>query len=284
MIVHLNGEYLEKIYASVSVDDRGFYFADGVYEVIRFYKGQSFDMESHLVRLKNSLNEIRLNYENIGQIPEICHELICMNHLKSKHASIYIQITRGIAPRVHHIPKEKLKPTFFASAHEFNPLRNELENGVSIISGEDIRWTRCDIKSIGLLPNTLSIQSAYEKNAHEFLFVRNGMITEASHSNFFAKIEGKFYTAPLSNYILAGVTRKNVLNVCKKIGIEVFEKYISVDDIAKIEEAFLSSTREEVMPVIKIDDFEIGNGKPGEQTLRIQKEFFAITYDRYGGM
>jgi D-alanine transaminase len=274
-ITYFNGSFLPKDEVRISPDDRGFLFADGVYEVIRWYEGFFYDMESHLSRLKRSLGELKINWPGADSFPDLAKDLIKLNNLNNQAAMVYLQVTRGAARRTHFFPSPEVPATVYANAWGFSPDIKAMQTGIKVLLKEDIRWSRCDIKSVSLLPNTLSFQEAKEKGFKECIFHRNGLITEGSHSNIFFVADGTLYTHPESNYILSGITRKNILRVAREAGINTKEEAIRVQDIKNIQEAFISNTSSEVMPVIEIGGFQPGNGVPGPVTLKIRSVFDA---------
>lgn len=206
---YLNGDYMPHGDAKVPVDDRGFLFADGVYEVIKSYGGYIFTEKEHCDRLRRGLSELRFSGCD-GVVEEVMaagKELLKRNKLETSDATIYIQITRGCAPRAHAFPNPPVKPTVYVIAKPFKmPPAEQLDNGVGAVTHPDQRWARCDIKSISLLPNVLANQKAKEAGCYECLLIRDGNIVEASHSNVFAVLDGALYTHPLDN-ILPGITR-----------------------------------------------------------------------------
>jgi len=277
-IVYLNDRFISKDKAFISTDDRGFYFADGVYEVIKYYKGIPFCFEDHLIRLRNSLSSVRIEFEGISMLRSLCDQLIEDNLLKSEYAGIYIQITRGAAPRIHRFPGKEVQPTLFIRAFTMPPFLSDLEHGIRVITREDIRWLRCDIKSIALLPNTMLYQQAVELDAGECFLVRDGNYTEATHSNIAAVIGGIVYTHPDSNLILPGITKKVLIRLCHDLGIRLVERPVARSETNRFEECFITGTGSEIMPVVEIDGNPVGKGKPGPITRRLQKEFFKLTY------
>jgi D-alanine transaminase len=282
-IVYLNGQFINKDEAFISPDDRGYYFADGVYEVIKFYKGHPFCMEDHLERLQNSLAAVRIDFGPTQDIPSICNRLIDGNQLQTEHAGIYIQITRGVAPRIHRFPGRDVRPSLYIRAFSMPAGLNEMLNGIRVITREDIRWLRCNIKSIALLPNTLLFQEAAEQGAGECFLVRNGNLTEATHSNVMVVIQGIVYTHPDSNLILPGITKKAVIRICHELDIKIIERPIMDSEISSFEECFITGTGSEITPVIQIDEEKVGNGLPGPVTRQLQEAFFRITYKKLGG-
>jgi D-alanine transaminase len=281
--VYLNGQFISKDRACISPDDRGFYFGDGVYEVIKYYKGHPFCFEEHMNRLQNSLAGIRIDYRKTGEFPGICKALINANQLNDEYAGVYIQITRGVSTRIHRLPGKDVRPTVYARAFTLLPYREEMNKGVRILSRQDIRWLRCDIKSVTLLPNTLLFEDAAQQGAFECMLIRDGMVTEATHSNLLAVRAGKIHTHPDSNLILPGITKAVVIRFCKTFNIQVIEEPIPTTDIGLYDEWILTGTGSEIVPVIQVDDRIIGDGTPGPVTRLLQKEFFKITYEKLAG-
>lgn len=276
MITYFNNRFLPKEEIRISPDDRGFLFGDGVYEVIRTYHGKLFKIDEHLRRLERSLREVRIAGVDIETFKEIAEDLLKRNDLIANDATVYIQVTRGVAPRKHSFPDNHTSPTVYLSASPFSSSRQKSETGVKVILVPDIRWARCDIKSVALLPNVLANQQAEEQGAHEAVFVRDGAVTEGSHSNFCAVFDGELVTYPKCNYILGGITREVVLNLCRELGITVREFPVLEKDLSHADELFLSGTTTEVLPIVQVDDWPVGDGKPGPITRRLQKAFREI--------
>jgi D-alanine transaminase len=274
MIVYLNGEYVDHANAKVSVDDRGFLFADGVYEVARVYDGRAFQMQPHMERMAHGLRELRIRDDVAKDIPGIAERLLDENKLRSGDATIYIQVTRGAAPRAHAFPPPETPPTVYVIA---KPFRNHPEkywtDGVAAVTVPDTRWSRCDIKSIALLPNVLANQQAKDQGAFEAIFVRDDVLIEGSHSNLWAVIDGVARTYESCGYILGGITRRLLLDRAAGEGISVREAPIPMKDLPRIQELFLSGTTTEVMPIVKLDDHVIGDGKPGPVTQKLQAAY-----------
>ncbi len=271
--VYLNGEYLPRNKAFISADDRGFQFADGVYEVIKCYGGIPFRMEDHLQRLKNSLREIRIRYQDVDHFPAVLNRLLDVNGLAGKEAAVYVQITRGSHFRVHHFPVIA-SPTVYAFAFPFPSLTRWQEEGIRVVTADDIRWLRCDIKSVSLLPNTMLYQQAVEQGAGECLLVREGMITEATHSSVMGIKGGTLVTHPLSPLILPGITRKVILEICRENAIPVREEPVPLDQLPTLDEFMLTGTGSEVIPIVQVDDLIISQGVPGAVTRFLQQKFF----------
>lgn len=275
-IVYLNGAFLPKAKAALSPDDRGFIFADGVYEVIKYYNGKPFRYADHLKRLERSLQEVLIGFEDLESLKAIFFRLLEENNLKSVHAGIYIQITRGVNKRVHHFPDE-IQPTVYAFAFPLPSFSENLEKGIKVITREDIRWLRCDIKSVSLLPNTMLYNQAVEAGAGECILIRNEKVTEATHSSVLAVKNGTVITHPLSNLILPGITRKVILEICVENNIPVEERAFSETELYEMDELIIAGTGSEITPVIQINETPVGNKKPGEITRFLQQKFFNMT-------
>jgi len=274
MIVYFNGRFMPKEEVKISPDDRGFLFADGTYEVIRSYNGKLFRMEEHLIRISRSLEQIRISGVNVGSLESIADRLIKENRLEDKDASVYIQVTRGVEGiRSHAFSAENMSPTVYAYAHGFQIPAEKWAKGVKAVIMPDIRWSRCDIKGLGLQANVLANQQAKESGAEEAIFVRNGVVTEGSHTNFCAVLNGELLTHPDGNYILPGITRTVVLSLCKKLNIPHREYPIFESQLNDAEECMILGTTTEIMPVVQINDRKVGTGKPGPVALKLQKAF-----------
>jgi D-alanine transaminase len=273
--VYLNGEFLPKEKATLSPDDRGFIFADGVYEVIKYYNGKPFRYADHLERLKRSLNEIQIGFDDLAGLELVFSKLLKENNMVETHAGVYLQITRGANKRVHHFPAG-IQPTVYAFAFPFPSLTDNLKNGIKVITREDIRWLRCDIKSVALLANTMLYNQAVEAGAGECILIRNGKVTEATHSSVLAVKNGTVITHPLSNLILPGVTRNVILEICAENNIPVEERAFSEMELVEMDELMIAGTGSEITPVVQINDKPVGNKKPGEMTRFLQRKFFEM--------
>lgn len=274
MIVYLNGAYVDHTGAKISVDDRGFVFADGVYEVIRVYDGQLFMAEPHMERLRAGLRALLIESSAGDGLLEVAERLLDENALRDGDATVYLQVTRGTAPRRHAFPAAGVAPTVYVAAKPFTQHPSEFfERGVAAITVPDTRWSRCDIKSISLLPNVLANQQAKENGAFEALFVRDGALIEGSHSNLFGVIDGELRTYPECNYILGGITRRLVLELAAENQVPVRETPLYAHEIPEIEELFLSGTTTEVMPITTLDGRPVGDARPGPLTRRLFAAF-----------
>lgn len=274
-IVYFNGKFKPKEEIKVSPDDRGFLLADGIYEVVRWYEGFFYDMSSHHIRLKRSMRELRINWAESDLFPSIAHDLIKHNNLLNQSSLVYFQVTRGVAKRTHHFPSPEVSPTVYACAWGFIPDNASTEPGIKVMLKEDIRWARCDIKSVALLANTICFQEAYENGLKECIFVRNGFITEGTRSNIFFVMDGTLYTHPESNWVLSGVTRKNVLRITQESGINVREEALEEKRLRFAQEAFITNSSAEITPVIDVGGNIIGEGVPGRVTRLLIDKFNA---------
>lgn len=269
-IVYLNGQFLPKEEAVISPDDRAFLFGDSIYEVTRWYGGFFFDLPGHAARFRRSLRETRIEWSDEALFEEINEELINRNGFGATCAFVYFQVSRGAAPRNHAFPSPPVDPTVYAFArrHSINTLA--CERGVTIMLTPDPRWSRCDIKSTALLANVMPYQEAHDKGFAEVCFVRNGVVTEGAHSNLFFVKDEKLLTHPATNDILAGITRNNIILVARENGIEVVEEAVAAELIPTMDECFNCNTTGEIVPVLKITDQVIGEGRPGALTRRLQ--------------
>ena len=267
-LVYLNGAFLPPEQAQVSAFDRGFVFADGVYEVIPAYGGRLFRFPQHLARLDNSLRSIRLaNPLSAAEWRSVCARLIEAND--GGDLSIYLQVTRGPAPRDHAFPAHA-QPTVFAYAQPLKyPDAGQLAKGVAAITVPDIRWQRCDIKAIALLANVLLRQQATEAGAAEAILIRDGIMTEGSASNIFLVLNGVLVTPPKGPFILPGVTRDLVVELAHAHGVACEEREIRESALAEAAELMLSSSTKELLPITRLDGRTVGNGKPGPVHARL---------------
>lgn len=271
-IAFVNGKWSAISAAKVSVEDRGFQFGDGIYELIRTYRGELFHVDEHLSRLEASAKEIEIALPYTATQMEKIIRLGCR---KSGFADvkIYIQVTRGAAPRMHSFPK-KVRPTVVMTFREFEPLPPKLhEEGVAVISIPDIRWARCNVKSLNLLPNVIGREQALRAGAFEAIFIRDGKVTEGAGSNLFAVIGKKVMTPPAGPYILSGITREVVLQIGRQRGLEMVERELKRSQLDSADELFLTGTTVEVLPVVRLDGRPIGTGRPGEKTLFLHRAF-----------
>jgi len=278
VLCYLNGQFIPRSTAAIPVEDRGFIFGDGVYEVWRVVNGHLFELERHLKRLNFGLGELRIDAPEIARadvILSVAERLLRENDLTAGEASLYLEVTRGAAPRTHQFPAPGTKPTVFAMANRFTPSDELRARGATAITGPDVRWLRCDIKTIQLLPNVFAKQAAAEKGATECILIRDGVVTEGSHANVFGVFDGVLRTHPLNNLILAGITRALVLEMARDLGIPVEEEGIDELELSGADELFLAGTTTDIMPIVRLNDRHVGTGFPGEITQRLYKELRA---------
>ncbi len=272
----VNGRFCALSDAVVSVEDRGFQFGDGVYEVIRTYAARPFELDAHLARLERSAQGLHLPMPfTRAQLADDVREGI--RRAGYSECKVYVQITRGAAPRDHQFPAA-LVPTLVMTVRELRPLAEEIRaRGVCAITVEDQRWGRCDIKSVNLLPNVLARQQAAEAGVFEAIFVRDGVVTEGAVSNLMLVRDGVVITAPEGPRILSGVTRSLVLTLARQSGLSVEERYSTRTDIESAQEVFLTGTTLEVLGIVRIDGKMIGSGQPGPVTQMLAARFRALT-------
>jgi D-alanine transaminase len=278
MIVYLNGEFLPIENAKISVLDRGFIFGDAVYEVWRGVRGDLFEPDRHLARLASGLKDVQIGAPKESKrdaLLAISERLMRENDLTGE-SSLFLEMSRGAAPRTHQYPKPPVPPTVFIMASAFTPPEDLRARGGAVICVDDNRWNRCNVKTTQLLPNVMAKQEAAEHDALDAIFVRDGMLTETSHANVMAVIDGAVWTHPITGHVLPGVTRDVVLELAKSLGITVREKPIPKADLAKASEVFLTGTLSDVMPIVTVDGRKVGDGRPGP----ISKKLFAALRER----
>lgn len=268
----LDGKMIERSEAKVDVEDRGYQFGDGVYEVIRVYNGKMFTGTEHLNRLLKSLDSIGITLPyTMDHLTKLLEELITKNDLQV--GIIYMQITRGVAPRNHAFPAEHVTPCLVAYTKEVVRPLESLKTGVKTLVTEDIRWLRCDIKSLNLLGNLLAKQKAAAEGCFEAIQHREEDVTEGSSSNIFIVKNGVIITHQSDNLILKGITKDIILKICASNEIVVEERTFTLDELAHADEVFLSSTTAEVMPIIEVNGVSVRDGLPGPVTKRLQELF-----------
>ncbi|HSW29231.1 MAG TPA: D-amino acid aminotransferase [Longimicrobiales bacterium] len=272
--VYLNGEYIPKSEAKISVEDRGFTLADGVYEVTCFYDGVPFYLDRHLERLRGGLAMMRIPID-AGVMDDVSRQVIARNGLDKVPTSlVYLQITRGVAPRTHAFPKEPVTPTVYASAKAWERYTPEQwAGGCSAATVPDRRWGRVDVKTICLLPNVLGVQAAVDAGADHAIMVKDGVAIEGAMHNFWAVVDGTVVTHPLTQAILPGITRGVVLEVARENGIPVQERPIQVEELTTAEEFFFTGTTAEVRPCTVVDGRAVGDGKAGPVTRALSRAF-----------
>jgi D-alanine transaminase len=269
-LLYLNGQILDEADATVPINDRGFVFADGIYEVIRIFDGQPFELERHLDRLERSAGAVHLGLDpSAEEIGEIAADLIAKNG--TRDGQIYIQITRGVAPRNPAIPAGVTPTTLVAVRPAPLPAAEILKNGGAAITVPDDRWARCDVKVIGLTANVLARSKAVAAGAYEAIFVRDGTITDAASCNVFAIFGGTVMTAPCSNYLLWGVTRAVTLELAREDGIDTLEQSFRIEDLREADEIFVTGTLSGIVPIVSLDGAVVGSGRVGPVTRRLME-------------
>lgn len=263
-VVYLNGRYLPRAEALLPVDDRGFVFGDGVYEVVPAFQGAPFLMDAHLRRLADGLRALAIDFR-VEEVEPIFSRMIAENALQTTPISVfYLQVTRGVAPRTHHFPPAGTAPTVYATAKSFSrPAFEVWEKGFAAITHPDYRWARADIKTIQLLPNVMAQEAARSAGVSDAIFVRDGIPLEGGHNNLFFVFGERIRTHPTSNQILPGVTRAVVLELAREAGYLVEEGPTSLQEMAAASEVFLTGSTTEVRPVVDIDGRAVGDGRVG---------------------
>ncbi len=278
--VYINGEFQNENEAKISVFDRGLLFSDSLYEVTTVINGKLIDFHSHMKRLDRSMTELKfselLDHDNILAFHK---KLIELNNLNE--GMIYLQVTRGNADRSFDIPKEKIKPTVFAFTQEKKIIDSESsKKGIKVMTLDDLRWKRCDIKTTQLLYASLAKTEASKKGFDDAWMIRQGFITEGSSNNTWI-IRGKIIiTRHADNLILSGITREAIFKCAKDLGYEVVNKNFTLQDVQSANEAFVTSATAFVMPVVKINSSQIGDGKPGKFTIALREEYIKKALER----
>ena len=274
-IAYIDGSFAPISMPLVHLEDRGYQFADGVYEVCLVINGELWDARGHFERLQRSLDALSINYQVNRRVLEIpMRELLRRNRLKN--ALVYIQITRGVAARNHHFPGAGVAPVIAMTAKPYKLGASDrlAQKGVAALSADDIRWGRVDIKSISLLPNALAKQAAKAAGKFEAVLVRDGIVTEGSSTNIWMiDPAGVLHTHPVSHAILNGITRQTVLNAARDLGLPVREQAFTLDAAKAAAELFLTSATSQVMPIVSLDDMVIGTGLPGATALALRDRY-----------
>jgi D-alanine transaminase len=275
-VAYVNGRYLPMGTATVHIEDRGYQFGDGVYEVCEVREGRLIDERRHLARLKRSLSELRIR----PPMPEralgvVLREVIARNRIG--YGIVYLQVTRGVARRDHAFPGPAVAPSLVVTARPLNRRRNEAlaAAGIAVITVPDNRWGRVDIKTIGLLPNVLARQAAIEQGARDaWLVDKEGAVTEAASANaWIVTSAGALVTRPADHGILAGITRAVLFDVSKAQGLRIEERPFKLGEAYAAREAFVTAATQIVLPVVRIDGRVIGDGKPGPLATALRGEF-----------
>jgi D-alanine transaminase len=271
-IANINGVQMPLREAKISALDRGFLFGDAVYEVLRVYQGRPWLMEDHFHRLARSLDAVQIHGVDLDRLSRRMQDTIAAGPFEE--ATVYIQITRGAAPRAHPFPADAA-PLEFLFVQEFDDhYAAAREVGARVITYPDFRWNRCDIKSTNLLANVLAMQAATEADCQEALLYRSdGSLTEGTHTSFFGVRQGTILTTPSGHAILPGITRKLILRLTAEAMIPVREQAMKRNDLPQMAELFMTGTTSEVLPIVRVDDVPVGDGRPGPITRRLQDAY-----------
>ncbi|PKI23487.1 D-amino-acid transaminase [Staphylococcus succinus] len=270
--VLINEQLLEEHDAKVPYNDRGYVFGDGIYEYVRIYDNHLFTARPHFERLLRSAAEIGLDLKHdVDSIIELVQELINANGVVN--GGVYIQVTRGAAPRDHAFPTPSVEANIMAFTKSYDRPYKQLEEGINAVTTEDVRWLRCDIKSLNLLGNVLAKELATKYNAKEAIQHRGDIVTEGSSSNVYVIKDGEIYTHPTNNYILNGITRRVIKSIAEEKQIPFNEETFTLDFLENADEVIVSSTSIEVTPVIKLNGNPVGDGQVGPITKELQEGF-----------
>lgn len=271
-ILH-NDEFIQEEDLKISKEDRGYQFGDGIYEVIRVYGGDLYTAKEHIDRFYASAEKVKIVMPYTKDVfHKLMYDLVERNEINN--GQVYVQITRGAFMRQHHFPSDT-SPVVVAYTKSVERPLELMRNGAHAIFLEDIRWLRCDIKSLNLLGNVMAKQEAYENGCYEAVLHRGEVITEGSSSNMYGIKDGILYTHPATNLILDGITRRTILGLCDELGITVQQTPMTKDQALDMDEFFMSSTTAEIIPLTQIDGNKIGTGERGTLTEKLQKAFEA---------
>lgn len=284
MIMYLNGQYVPRESALIPVEDRGFLFGDGIYEGVRAVGGKMFEWAPHAERMDNGLKGLRINFNRaqIDALESVCERVVQENGLVDGEAFLYLQVSRGAAPRTHYFPPATVQPTVFVSASKLVVPRKMRDEGCSAVTFPDMRWKRRDWKTVNLLGNVLARQAAAEAGAYEAILHEDGIVTEGAATNVFAVINGEMRTHPLTERILPGVTRRVLMELFADLKVPVREEPIPFAQIFTADEVFVCGSTTDVQPVVSIDGKAVGKGKPGPMTVQIREAFEARLYQAAG--
>ena len=277
-----NGVLSKRETIAIDIEDRGYQFGDGIYEVVRVYNGKLFAWEGHSSRLYASAKKISITIPyTVDQLQKLIEEMIIKNNLIT--GTVYLQFTRGVSPRNHAFPGNDVLPTFIAYTKESERPVLLIEEGVDTWVIEDKRWLHCDIKSLNLLGNILAYDQAMKQGSREAILNRDGKITEGSHTNVFIIVDGILYTHPANNLILNGITRQIVLALCEKCSVPFKEEAFTFEELMDADEVFLTSTTMEITPVVKINGQAVSKGS-FVTTRKLQEAFLAQIVNECGSL
>ncbi|MCR8981254.1 D-amino-acid transaminase [Brevibacillus laterosporus] len=270
---YVDGAWYKPDEPAIFPEDRGYQFGDGIYEVVRIYNGHLYQWDDHMIRLERSAKELSLTIPSRKELTDIAQKVLKQHLMEfSEDAILYMQITRGVSDRQFPFPSN-IRPilTMYATS-KLRPIQ-QMQNGISAVLVDDIRWLRCDIKSLNLLGASWAKQQAVEQRVDEAILHRSGTITEATSANLFAVKDGKIYTHPATNLILHGITRQTVIQLAKNLDLPVLEEAFSVNFAQMSDELFITGTTSEITPIVELQGAPVGDGKVGSIVRRLQKAF-----------
>lgn len=276
MYILWNDQIVERGAVKIDIEDRGYQYGDGLYEVVRVYNGHLYMMEEHLNRLWDGAEKIRMQFPFTKE--ELTINLKKLVEIEGiKEGKLYFQVTRGIdAPRNHALPDpEKVKGVLTANIRAYERPLQKMEEGITVAVVPDTRWLHCDIKSLSLLGNVLSLDDARRQGFDDAVLVRDDKVTEASAANFWVVKDGTVYTHPDGNLILPGITKKKILELARELNIPVKEEAVYEEELFTADECFVSGSLTEIVPVVKVNDHIIGTGKPGKVTKQLLEAYIA---------
>lgn len=278
--VYLNGEYLPRDRALVPIDDRGLTFGDGIYEGVRAIEGRLFEWDAHAERMAGGLAGLRIDLgrDRVLALGDVCLRLLRDNDLLHGESFLYLAVTRGAAPRTHHFPPAGTPPTVLVTATRLVPRRDLCQGGGAAITFEDLRWARCDWKTLNLVGSVLARQAAAEAGAHEAILLRDGIVTEGAATTVFGVVDGVLRTHPLSRRILPGVTRQVVIDCVRELRIALREEPMTEAELRRADELFLCGTTTDIIPVISLDGRPVASATPGPITVRLCQALDARLY------
>lgn len=272
-IYYYLNQFMPKEEVHISPEDRGYYFGDGIYEVIRIYDGKMFEAEAHYKRFKRTAEAVSIPLPDMDELDVKLNELIRLNGIEG--GSLYVQMTRGTAPRTHSLTADS-DPVIMAYCQEVKRPLAKLENGIAAATVPDTRWLRCDLKTLNLLGNVLLKQQALDQDADDCILHRDGHVTECSSSNVFIVKEDTIITHPADHLVLPGITRLVALRLASEMNIAIEERPFTLDELYGASEVFLTSTVQEIVPIVSVDGKAIADGKRGNVTRRLQEAFEAL--------
>ena len=278
--VYLNGDFVPSDRALIRADDRGFIFGDGIYEGVRAIEGHLFEWDAHAERMVNGLAGLRIPFgaDRVAALKGVCEKLVRDNGLGESEAFLYLQVSRGAAPRTHYFPPAGTPPTVYVTATKFVVPRELRENGAKAITYADMRWARCDWKTVNLLGAVLARQAATEAGAYEAILLREGIVTEGAATNAFIVIGGRLRTHPLSHRILPGITRKVLVQLIPELGIPLVEEPVTESELRAADELFVVGSTTDVTPVVTLDGKPVADGRVGPITKKLQEALMARMY------